>query len=188
MIMGQETPDAGKLTLGDSVMLSYVDQHRDALRDDLTVFEEITGGGEEVELGDRRMNSRAYLSRFNFRGAQQQKKVGKLSGGERNRVHLAKLLRRGGNVLLLDEPTNDLDVNTMRVLEEAINEFTGCAMVISHDRYFLDRICTHLLIFEGGGKLRWFEGNFADYEEKELAGHSERLLHRRSKYKKLALR
>ncbi len=188
MVMGQETPDAGKLTLGDSVMLSYVDQHRDALRDDLTVFEEITGGGEEVELGDRRMNSRAYLSRFNFRGAQQQKKVGKLSGGERNRVHLAKLLRRGGNVLLLDEPTNDLDVNTMRVLEEAINEFTGCAMVISHDRYFLDRICTHLLIFEGDGKLRWFEGNFADYEEKELAGHSERLLHRRSKYKKLALR
>ncbi|MEI6148067.1 MAG: energy-dependent translational throttle protein EttA [bacterium] len=188
MIMGQETPDAGSLTLGDSVVLSYVDQHRDALRDDLTVFEEITGGGEEVELGDRRMNSRAYLSRFNFRGAQQQKKVGKLSGGERNRVHLAKLLRRGGNVLLLDEPTNDLDVNTMRVLEEAINEFPGCAMVISHDRYFLDRICTHLLIFEGDGRLRWFEGNFADYEEQELAGHSERLLHRRGKYKKLALR
>ena len=188
MIMGQEIPDAGSLTLGDSVVLSYVDQHRDALRDDLTVFEEITGGGEEVELGDRRMNSRAYLSRFNFRGAQQQKKVGKLSGGERNRVHLAKLLRRGGNVLLLDEPTNDLDVNTMRVLEEAINEFPGCAMVISHDRYFLDRICTHLLIFEGDGKLRWFEGNFADYEEQELAGHSERLLHRRGKYKKLALR
>jgi sulfate-transporting ATPase len=188
MIMGQEKPDAGTLTLGDSVMLSYVDQHRDALRDDLTVFEEITGGGDEIELGDRRMNSRAYLSRFNFRGAQQQKRVGKLSGGERNRVHLAKLLRRGGNVLLLDEPTNDLDVNTMRVLEEAINEFTGCAMVISHDRYFLDRICTHLLIFEGDGKLRWFEGNFADYEEKELAGHAERLLHRRGKYKKLALR
>ena len=143
---------------------------------------------DEVELGDRTMNSRAYLSRFNFRGAQQQKKVGKLSGGERNRVHLAKLLKRGGNVLLLDEPTNDLDVNTMRVLEEAINQFTGCIMVISHDRYFLDRICTHLLIFEGEGKLRWFEGNFADYEEKVLAGNAERLLHRRGKYKKLALR
>lgn len=188
MIVGQEKPDTGTLTVGESVVLSYVDQHRDALSDDKTVFEEITGGGEEVELGDRRMNSRAYLSRFNFRGAQQQKKVGKLSGGERNRVHLAKLLKRGGNVLLLDEPTNDLDVNTMRVLEEAINQFTGCVMVISHDRYFLDRICTHLLIFEGGGKLRWFEGNFADYEEKVLAGNQDRLLHRRGKYKKLALR
>ncbi len=188
MLMGQEKPDKGTVTIGESVVLSYVDQHRDALRDDLTVFEEITNGREEVEMGDRTMNSRAYLSRFNFRGAQQQKKVGKLSGGERNRVHLAKMLRKGGNVLLLDEPTNDLDVNTMRVLEEAIMEFPGCAMVISHDRYFLDRICTHLLIFEGDGKLRWFEGNFADYEEKVLAGNNERLLHRRGKYKKLALR
>jgi ATPase subunit of ABC transporter with duplicated ATPase domains len=134
------------------------------------------------------MNSRAYLSRFNFRGAQQQKKVGKLSGGERNRVHLAKLLKRGGNVLLLDEPTNDLDVNTMRVLEEAINQFSGCVLVISHDRYFLDRICTHLLIFEGEGRLRWFEGNFADYEEKVLSVNEERRLHRRGKYKKLVLR
>jgi ATP-binding cassette ChvD family protein len=188
MLMGQETPDQGVVTIGESVVLSYVDQHRDALRDDLTVFEEITNGREEVEMGDRTMNSRAYLSRFNFRGAQQQKKVGKLSGGERNRVHLAKMLRKGGNVLLLDEPTNDLDVNTMRVLEEAIMEFPGCAMVISHDRYFLDRICTHLLIFEGDGKLRWFDGNFADYEEKVLAGNSDRLLHRRGKYRKLALR
>jgi len=188
MLVGQEQPDQGTVTIGESVVLSYVDQHRDALRDDLTVFEEITNGRDEVELGDRTMNSRAYLSRFNFRGAQQQKKVGKLSGGERNRVHLAKMLRKGGNVLLLDEPTNDLDVNTMRVLEEAIMEFSGCAMVISHDRYFLDRICTHLLIFEGDGKLRWFDGNFADYEEKVLAGNSDRLLHRRGKYRKLALR
>ena len=188
MLMGQETPDQGVVTIGESVVLSYVEQHRDALRDDLTVFEEITNGREEVEMGDRTMNSRAYLSRFNFRGAQQQKKVGKLSGGERNRVHLAKMLRKGGNVLLLDEPTNDLDVNTMRVLEEAIMEFPGCAMVISHDRYFLDRICTHLLIFEGDGKLRWFDGDFADFEEKVLAGNSDRLLHRRGKYRKLALR
>ena len=188
MIVGEEKPDAGVLTLGETVALSYVDQHRDALNDANTVYEEITGGEEEIELGDRKMNGRVYLSRFNFRGAVQQKRVGKLSGGERNRVHLAKLLRRGGNFLLLDEPTNDLDVNTMRVLEEAINEFSGCAMVISHDRYFLDRICTHLLIFEGNGKLRWFEGNFADYEEKVLAGNSDRLLHRRGKYKRLALR
>ncbi len=188
MIVGQEAPDKGSVVVGESVVLSYVDQHRDALGDGNTVFEEITGGEEEVQLGDRKMNSRAYLSRFNFRGSQQQKKVGQLSGGERNRVHLAKLLKRGGNVLLLDEPTNDLDVNTMRVLEEAINQFTGCVMVISHDRYFLDRICTHLLIFEGDGKMRWFEGNFADYEEKVLVRNQDRLLHRRGKYKKLALR
>jgi len=188
MAVGQEKPDSGTLVVGESVVFSHVDQHRDALNDNNTVFEEIANGRDEVELGDRKMNSRAYLSRFNFRGPQQQKKVGKLSGGERNRVHLAKLLKSGGNVLLLDEPTNDLDVNTMRVLEEAINQFSGCVMVISHDRYFLDRICTHLLIFEGDGKLRWFEGNFADYEEKVLAGNAERLLHRRGKYKKLALR
>jgi sulfate-transporting ATPase len=188
MIVGQEAPDKGSVVVGESVVLSYVDQHRDALGDGNTVFEEITGGEEEVQLGDRKMNARAYLSRFNFRGSQQQKKVGQLSGGERNRVHLAKLLKRGGNVLLLDEPTNDLDVNTMRVLEEAINQFTGCVMVISHDRYFLDRICTHLLIFEGDGKMRWFEGNFADYEEKVLVRNQDRLLHRRGKYKKLALR
>ena len=188
MAVGQETPDSGTLEVGESVVFSHVDQHRDALNDNNTVYEEITNGRDEVELGDRKMNSRAYLSRFNFRGPQQQKKVGKLSGGERNRVHLAKLLKSGGNVLLLDEPTNDLDVKTMRVLEEAINQFSGCVMVISHDRYFLDRICTHLLIFEGDGKLRWFEGNFADYEEKVLVGNEDRLLHRRGKYKKLALR
>ncbi len=188
MIVGQERPDSGTLQLGESVVLSYVDQHRDALNDNRTVYEEVTGGEDEVQLGDGRMNARAYLSRFNFRGAQQQRKVGQLSGGERNRVHLAKLLKRGGNVLLLDEPTNDLDVNTMRVLEEAVIQFTGCAMVISHDRYFLDRICTHLLIFEGAGKLRWFEGNFADYEQQVLARNQDRLLHRRGKYKKLALR
>lgn len=188
MIVGQETPDSGKLTVGESVVLSYVDQHRDALDDRKTVFEEITGGEEEVRLGDGHMNARAYLSRFNFRGAQQQKKVGQLSGGERNRVHLAKLLKRGGNLLLLDEPTNDLDVNTMRVLEDAINQFPGCAMVISHDRYFLDRICTHLLLFEGNGKLRWFEGNFADYEAQVLSRNQDRMLHRRGMYKKLTLR
>lgn len=188
MIVGEEKPDTGNLVLGETVMLSYVDQHRDALDDSKTVYEEITGGEDEILLGDRKMNGRAYLSRFNFRGPQQQKEVGKLSGGERNRVHLAKLLRRGGNFLLLDEPTNDLDVNTMRVLEEALNEFPGCVMVISHDRYFLDRICTNLLIFEGDGKVKWFEGNFQEYEDKMLAADSEHLLHRRSKYRKLSLR
>ena len=188
MITGEEKPDKGGLILGETVMLSYVDQHRDALDDGKTVYEEITGGEDEILLGDRKMNGRAYLSRFNFRGPQQQKEVGQLSGGERNRVHLAKLLRRGGNFLLLDEPTNDLDVNTMRVLEEALNEFPGCIMVISHDRYFLDRICTHLLIFEGDGKVKWFEGNFQEYEEKMLSADAEHLLHRRSKYRKLSLR
>jgi ATP-binding cassette ChvD family protein len=188
MIVGEEKPDTGCLSVGETVMLSYVDQHRDALDDAKTVYEEITGGEDEILLGDRKMNGRAYLSRFNFRGPQQQKEVGKLSGGERNRVHLAKLLRRGGNFLLLDEPTNDLDVNTMRVLEEALIEFPGCVMVISHDRYFLDRICTNLLIFEGDGKVKWFEGNFQEYEEKMLAADAEHLLHRRSKYRKMALR
>ncbi|MDD4538652.1 MAG: energy-dependent translational throttle protein EttA [Lentisphaeria bacterium] len=185
MIIGQEQPDAGRIELGETVQLSYVDQHRDALDDKKTVFEEISGGNEELQLGDRRINARAYLSRFNFRGPQQQKLVGQLSGGERNRVHLAKLLRTGGNLLLLDEPTNDLDVNTMRVLEEALIEFPGCAMVISHDRFFLNRICTHLLIFNGDGKLSWFEGNFESYEERVLAQDGERLLHRRSRYRAL---
>ncbi|MFA4944591.1 MAG: energy-dependent translational throttle protein EttA [Lentisphaeria bacterium] len=187
MVIGQETPDAGGLELGETVKLAYVDQHRDALDGTKTVYEEICGGEEEIQLGDRTLNSRAYCARFNFRGPQQQKRVGQLSGGERNRVHLAKLLKSGGNLLLLDEPTNDLDVNTMRVLEEAINNFPGCAMVISHDRFFLDRICTHLLIFEGDGRLAWFEGNFQAYEEKMLAADAEHLLHRRGKYKKLAL-
>ncbi len=189
MIVGEEKPDAGQVILGPTVVLSYVDQNRDALNDANTIFEEISGGQDEIELGGKRMNARAYVSRFNFRGPQQQKKVGQLSGGERNRVHLAKLLRTGGNLLLLDEPTNDLDVNTMRVLEEALAAFPACAMVISHDRFFLDRICTHLLVFEGNGEIKWFNGNFQAYEEQVLrAGGGERLEHRRNKYKRLTLR
>ena len=188
MILGQEAPDSGSLELGPSVVLSYVDQHRDALSDDKTVFEEITDGKDEIELGNVKMNSRAYVSRFNFRGTQQQKRVGECSGGERNRIHLAKMLRRGGNLLLLDEPTNDLDVNTMRVLEQALIDFPGCAMVISHDRFFLDRISTHLLIFEGGGKTCWFEGNFRAYEESLATDNPDRIAHRRSKYRRLTLR
>jgi energy-dependent translational throttle protein EttA len=188
MIVGQEPPDDGAVELGPSVMLSYVDQHRDALDDGKTVFEEITGGQETLKFGSTTVNSRLYVSRFNFRGPQQQKKVGECSGGERNRIHLAKMLRRGGNLLLLDEPTNDLDVNTLRVLEQALIDFPGCALVISHDRFFLDRIATHLLIMEGSGKTRWFEGNFAAYEAAVTAEEPERLAHRRSKYKRLALR
>jgi ATP-binding cassette ChvD family protein len=187
MIVGAEKPDAGELVVGETVVLAHVDQNRDALDDSLTVYEEITGGQEEIQLGGRTMNGRVYCGRFNFRGQQQQKKVGKLSGGERNRVHLAKLLKTGGNLILLDEPTNDLDVATMRVLEQALIDFAGCAMVISHDRFFLDRICTHLLVFEGDGRLRWFEGTFSDYEEKMLAQDADHLLHRRPKYKKLGL-
>ena len=188
MITGEEKPDAGVLELGPTVVLSYVDQHRDALDDSKTIFEEITGGQDEIELGNVKMNSRAYVSRFNFRGTQQQKRVGQCSGGERNRIHLAKMLRRGGNLLLLDEPTNDLDVSTMRVLEQALIDFPGCAMIISHDRFFLDRISTHLLIFEGNGKTRWFEGNFRAYEESLAADNPDRIAHRRSKYKRLRLR
>ena len=164
MLTGQEKPDSGTITFGDTVKLSYVDQNRDELNNELTVFEEVSGGQDEIDVGNRRISSRAYLSKFNFRGAAQQKLVGKLSGGERNRVHLAKLLRTGGNLILLDEPTNDLDVNTMRVLENAIMDFPGCAMVISHDRFFLNRICTHLLIVKGNGKFEWFVGNYEDYE------------------------
>ncbi len=188
MIVGQEKPDSGTLELGPSVALSYVDQHRDALDDQRSVFEEITDGKDRIELGTVTMNSRVYVSRFNFRGPQQQKRVGECSGGERNRIHLAKMLRRGGNLLLLDEPTNDLDVATMRVLEQALIDFPGCAMVISHDRFFLDRISTHLLIMEGNGKTRWFEGNFTAYEKAVTAEDPDRLAHRRSKYKRLALR
>ena len=188
MITGQETPDAGGLELGSSVVLSYVDQHRDALNDALTVFQEITGGKDKVDLGGAAMNSRAYVARFNFRGPQQQKPVGECSGGERNRIHLAKLLCRAANLILLDEPTNDLDLTTMRVLEQALIDFAGCAMVISHDRFFLDRICTHLLVLEGDGKTRWFEGNFQDYEQFVQAENPERLAHRRAKYKRLTLR
>jgi ATP-binding cassette ChvD family protein len=188
MIMGQEQPDSGEIVIGKTVSLAYVDQTRDDLDGSKTVFEEISGGADFVEIGGNKINARAYAARFNFRGSDQQKKVGNLSGGERNRLHLAKLLRRGGNVLLLDEPTNDLDVATLRSLEDAILEFNGCVFVISHDRFFLDRICTHLLVFEGGAKARWFEGAFAEYEEtrrKELGGKSE---NRRSKYKKLSLK
>jgi ATP-binding cassette ChvD family protein len=185
MITGEETPDKGTLELGSTVELAYVDQHRDALNDAVSVFDEITDGKDTIELGPIKMNSRAYVSRFNFRGPQQQKLVGQCSGGERNRVHLAKLLKRGGNLLLLDEPTNDLDVATMRVLEQALIDFPGCAIVISHDRFFLDRICTHMLIFEGDGRVRWFEGNFAAYEEMLNIEDPNRMANRRSKYRKI---
>jgi ATP-binding cassette ChvD family protein len=165
MLTGQEQPDGGTVEYGDTVDLSYVDQSRDALDANATVWEEISSGGEIIQLGDAQMNSRAYCSAFNFKGGDQQKKVGSLSGGERNRVHMAKLLKTGGNVLLLDEPTNDLDVETLRALEDALVDFAGCAVVISHDRFFLDRICTHILAFEGEAHVEWFEGNFEDYEE-----------------------
>ena len=185
MIVGEETPDSGSIELGDTVQLAYVDQHRDALNDANTVFQEITDGSDRVQLGDIEMNSRAYVSRFNFRGPQQQRLVGVCSGGERNRVHLAKLLKRGGNLLLLDEPTNDLDVATMRVLEQAIIDFPGCSLVVSHDRFFLDRICTHLLVFEGDGKTRWFEGDFSSYEEAKRAENPDFGKDRRAKYRKI---
>jgi ATP-binding cassette ChvD family protein len=186
MITGQEQPDAGTIELGESVQLAYVDQTRDALDPDKTVWEEISGGYDHIKVGDREMNSRQYVAGFNFRGSDQQKKVGKLSGGERNRVHLAKLLRTGGNVLLLDEPTNDLDVDTLRALEQALLDFPGCAVVISHDRYFLDRICTHVLAFEGDSHVEWFEGNFEAYEEwrRERLGAEADRPHR-IQYKKL---
>jgi energy-dependent translational throttle protein EttA len=164
MITGQETPDGGTLRLGETVQIGHVDQSRDALSPDKSVFEEITGGGDEIELGKRKVASRAYVSWFNFKGAGQQRRVGSLSGGERNRVHLAKLLRKGSNLLLLDEPTNDLDVDTLRALEEALLNYAGCAVVISHDRWFLDRIATHILAFESDSQVVWFEGNYQDYE------------------------
>ncbi|MBV9636255.1 MAG: energy-dependent translational throttle protein EttA [Methylobacteriaceae bacterium] len=165
MITEEEKPDTGTIAIGDSVRLGYVNQSRDALDGKKTVWEEISGGEEVIYLGKREINSRAYCSAFNFRGSDQQKKVGSLSGGERNRVHLAKMLKSGANVLLLDEPTNDLDVDTLRALEEALEDFAGCAVIISHDRFFLDRIATHMLAFEGESHVEWFEGNFADYEE-----------------------
>ncbi len=164
MIVGQEKPDGGTIRIGETVKLAYVDQSR-SLDGSKTIFEEITGGGETVQLGNREMNARAYVARFNFSGQDQQKKVGALSGGERNRVHLAKMLKEGANVLLLDEPTNDLDVNTMRALEEALENFAGCAIVISHDRWFLDRVATHILSFEGDSRVYWFDGNYSEYEE-----------------------
>jgi ATP-binding cassette ChvD family protein len=188
LITQQEQPDAGSIEIGSTVAIGYVDQHRNTLDGNKTIFEEITDGKDKIDVGGLSISSRAYVAKFNFRGSQQQKKVCECSGGERNRIHLAKMLRTGGNLLLLDEPTNDLDVDTMRVLELAIIDFQGCAMVISHDRFFLDRICTHLLIFEGNGKTQWFQGNFATYEEKIQSENPERLAHRRSKYKQLKLK
>ncbi len=186
MLTGQEAIDDGELRIGDTVQLAYVDQSRDALDDNKTVWEEISDGQDIITIGHYEINSRAYVSRFNFGGTEQQKHVGTLSGGERNRVHLAKLLRSGGNLLLLDEPTNDLDVETLRALEEALLDFPGCAVVISHDRWFLDRIATHILAFEGDSKVTWFEGNYADYEEdrKRRLGDEASQPHR-IKYKRL---
>ncbi|MEM9522784.1 MAG: energy-dependent translational throttle protein EttA [Pseudomonadota bacterium] len=187
MLTGQETPDAGTIARGETVQLAYVDQARDALPDDKTVWEAISDGNDVIRLGDAEMNSRAYCSAFNFRGGDQQKKVGSLSGGERNRVHMARLLRSGGNVLLLDEPTNDLDVETLRALEDALVDFAGCAVVISHDRFFLDRLCTHILAFEGDAHVEWFEGNFADYEKDKMRRLGvEALVPKRVRHKKFA--
>ena len=187
MITGQDKPDAGTIVVGDSVKLGYVDQSRDSLDDKKNVWEEISGGYDMITLGKREVNSRAYTGSFNFKGPDQQKKVGMLSGGERNRVHLAKMLKSGANLLLLDEPTNDLDIETLRALEEALTDFAGCAVIISHDRFFLDRIATHMLAFEGDSQVEWFEGNFAAYEEdkKRRLGVNELIPHR-MKYKKFA--
>jgi ATP-binding cassette ChvD family protein len=185
MITGQEQPDEGSITLGTTVQLSYVDQSRDALEPGKTVWEEVSGGAEVIKLGDFDMNSRAYCGAFNFKGTDQQKKVGSLSGGERNRVHMAKLLKSGGNVLLLDEPTNDLDVETLQALEAAIEDFAGCAVIISHDRFFLDRLCTHILAFEGDAHVEWFEGNFEAYEEDKVRRlGADSIEPKRVKYKK----
>ena len=185
MLTGQEKPDAGTIEYGDTVKLSYVDQSRDALDPNKTVWEEISGGAELISLGDAEVNSRAYCSSFNFKGGDQQKKVGLLSGGERNRVHMAKLLKSGGNVLLLDEPTNDLDVETLRALEDALMDFAGCAVVISHDRFFLDRICTHILSFEGDAHVEWFQGDFTAYaEDQKRRLGPDALEPKRLKYKK----
>ena len=185
ILTGQETPDTGVIEYGDTVKLSYVDQSRDALDDKKTVWEEISNSQDIILLGDAEINGRAYCSSFNFKGGDQQKTVGLLSGGERNRVHMAKLLKSGGNVLLLDEPTNDLDVETLRALENALEEFAGCAVIISHDRFFLDRLCTHILAFEGNAHVEWFEGNFADYEEdKKRRFGPDALEPKRVKYKK----
>ena len=187
MLTGQETPDAGTVEFGDTVKLAYVDQSRDALDANKTVWEEISDGLDVIVLGDAEVNSRAYVGAFNFKGGDQQKKVGLLSGGERNRVHMAKLLRAGGNVLLLDEPTNDLDVETLQALEAALEDFAGCAVIISHDRFFLDRLCTHILAFEGEAHVEWFEGNFEAYEEdKKRRLGPDALEPKRVKYKKFA--
>ncbi len=187
MITSQETPDQGTIKIGESVHLGYVDQSRDSLDGTKTVWEEISGGLDQLLLGRREVNSRAYCSSFNFKGADQQKKVGSLSGGERNRVHLAKMLKSGANVLLLDEPTNDLDVDTLRALEEALEDFAGCAVIISHDRWFLDRIATHILAFEGDSHVEWFEGNFQDYERDKMRRlGTDSIIPQRIKYKKFS--
>jgi ATP-binding cassette ChvD family protein len=187
MITGQENPDGGSIAVGDSVKLGYVDQSRDALDGNKTVWDEISNGQDIILLGKKEVNSRAYVSSFNFKGADQQKKVGALSGGERNRVHLAKMLRSGANLLLLDEPTNDLDVETLRALEEALEDFAGCAVIISHDRWFLDRIATHILAFEGDSHVEWFEGNFQDYEKDKMRRlGTDSIIPHRLKYKKFS--
>jgi ATP-binding cassette ChvD family protein len=187
MITGQEKPDGGTIKIGESVHLGYVDQSRDSLDGGKSVWEEISGGLDQLQLGKREVNSRAYCSAFNFKGADQQKKVGQLSGGERNRVHLAKMLKSGANLLLLDEPTNDLDVDTLRALEEALEDFAGCAVIISHDRWFLDRIATHMLAFEGDSHVEWFEGNFADYEADKMRRlGTDSIIPHRIKYKKFS--
>jgi ATPase subunit of ABC transporter with duplicated ATPase domains len=187
MITGQEAPDEGTISLGDTVQLAYVDQSRDALDPNATAWEEISGGAEVIHLGDMDVNSRVYAGSFNFKGTDQQKKVGLLSGGERNRVHMAKLLRSGGNVLLLDEPTNDLDVETLQALEAAIEDFAGCAIIISHDRFFLDRLCTHILAFEGDAHVEWFEGNFESYEQDKIRRFGPDALEpKRAKYKRFS--
>jgi ATP-binding cassette ChvD family protein len=187
MITGGEQPDSGSITMGNTVQLAYVDQSRDALDPEKNIWEEISGGSEVIQLGDMQMNSRVYTGAFNFKGTDQQKKVGLLSGGERNRVHMAKLLRSGGNVLLLDEPTNDLDVETLQALEAAIEDFAGCAVIISHDRFFLDRLCTHMLAFEGEGHVEWFEGNFEAYEaDKVRRLGPDALEPKRAKYKRFS--
>ncbi|MBU6473066.1 MAG: ATP-binding cassette domain-containing protein, partial [Alphaproteobacteria bacterium] len=187
LLTGQEKPDSGILRIGDTVHMGYVDQSRDSLDPNKTVWQEISGGTDILEFGKRTMNSRAYVGAFNFKGGDQQKKVGLLSGGERNRVHLAKLLRGGANLLLLDEPTNDLDVETLRALEAALEDFAGCAMIISHDRWFLDRMATHMLAFEGESHVEWFEGNFEEYEadKKRRLGMDADTPHR-IKYKRFA--
>jgi ATPase subunit of ABC transporter with duplicated ATPase domains len=186
MITGEETPDEGSITVGDSVKLAYVNQSRDALDDKKTVWEEISGGADYISVGQFSLPSRAYVGRFNFKGTDQQKQIGSLSGGERNRVHLANVLRKGGNFLLLDEPTNDLDVETLRALEEGLLSFPGCIMLISHDRWFLDRVATHILAFEGDSQVTWFEGGYSEYEKDHLARLGvDRIEPHRIKYKRL---
>ena len=186
LITGREKPDAGTFDVGDTVKVAYVDQEHDGLDPNKSVFETISGGSEWIMMGGKQSNARAYVSRFNFAGADQEKKIGTLSGGERNRVHLAMILKEGANLLLLDEPTNDLDVNTLRALEEGLENFAGCAVVISHDRWFLDRIATHILAFEGDSQVYWFEGNFSEYEENRRKRLGTDATPTRIKYKKLA--